>query len=212
MEKGQNNLKWIKLALLGDIPVGKTAIYNTFNNIEFAEDALTTIELDKLETKFTLENGKEIKLIIQDTNGQERFCSVLFKTIIGVQGIILVFDFTCRQTFENLESWLEKIKDNFKDDIPIVLFGNKIDIEKEKWQVTSEEAKKYAKKKDLVLFETSAKTKQGINEGIAYITNKVYNLISGKRMGKKNDINEKHTQNQKSKNLNFKKLLKHINF
>ena len=51
-----------------------------------------------------------------------------------VHGIILVFDLTSRQTFENIDKWLNDIRDNF--DRPfLVLFGNKADKEKEKREV-----------------------------------------------------------------------------
>ena len=136
-----------------------------------------------------------------DTAGQERFRSESFKPIRIVQGIILIFDFTNRNSFENLDTLLEQIKDNLNEDIVIVLFGNKIDIEKERWEVTSEEAKEFAQKKNLVLFETSAKENIGINEGFAYITNIVY-LRLKKRKEKENKIILKQKLN---------KLLKYIN-
>ena len=94
-----------------------------------------------------LENGKEIKLIFVDTAGQERFRANDFNAVKGALGIILVFDYTNRSTFENLDNWLYQIKAKFCNDIVVILFGNKIDIEKKEWQVTSEEAKEYAKKK-----------------------------------------------------------------
>ena len=73
--------------------------------------------------------------------------------------------------------WIEKIKEIFE--YPrIILLGNKADINKEEWQVSSEEAKKYAEKLNLKYFETSAKTKQGINEGFSYIINDAYDKIA----------------------------------
>ena len=49
--------------------------------IEFREDTLSTIGTDKYETRSTLKNGEEIKLVLWDTSGQERFRSVAFTTI-----------------------------------------------------------------------------------------------------------------------------------
>ena len=46
-----------------------------------------------------------------------------------------------------------RFKDNFPDYTVVVLFGNKIEREKRDWQVTSEEAKEYAKKNNIVLFK-----------------------------------------------------------
>ena len=61
----------------------------------------------------------------------------------------------------------------------IVLFGNKADL-KDQWQISSEEAKKYAEENKLIYFETSAKTKQGINEGFSYIANQAYKIVEQK--------------------------------
>ena len=59
------NISAIKIGLLGDSTVGKTAICNSFLGIEFANDNLATIGQEKLETKFILDSGKEIKLSIK---------------------------------------------------------------------------------------------------------------------------------------------------
>ena len=81
------------------------------------------------------------------------------------KGTILVFDVTNKSSFENLNIWLKDIKEK-SPSIPIVLFGNKVDINKDKWEVTSEEAKNFAEKIELPYFEVSAEINQGINESI----------------------------------------------
>ena len=189
MTDNKISVKAIKVALLGDSSVGKTAICNSLMNIEFSQDMLSTIGSDKLETKFPLKNGNEIKLILWDTAGQERFRSVALKAIKAVQGIVVVFDVTVRKSFENIDSWLEEIKNNFTNP-SLVLFGNKVDMDKEKWEVTKEEAEQYAKKMNLQYFETSAKTKKGLNEGFSYIVNESYNKIGGNPDGIKIDEEE----------------------
>ena len=182
MSEKNISIKAIKIGLLGDSTVGKTAICNSLMNIEFAQDMLSTIGSDKLETKFPLENGTEIKLILWDTAGQERFRSVALKAIKAVQGIVIVFDVTKKQTFKNLNLWLDEIKENLQNPC-LVLFGNKVDIGKDSWQVSTEEALEYAKSKNLKFFETSAKTKKGINEGFSYIVNETYKKVSTKAGG-----------------------------
>ena len=166
----------IKLGLLGDSSVGKTSICLTYTEIEFKEDILSTIGADKFEKKISLKNGKTIKLILWDTAGQERFRAAAYKAIRAVNAIVLVFDVTCRYTFENIDNWLQEIKDNFDNPI-IILLGNKADIENPK-RVPKEEIEEYAKKKNLTYFETSAKTGQGINESFSYAANEAYDRIS----------------------------------
>ena len=89
------------------------------------------------------------------------------------QGVILVFDETNKSSFNNLNIWLKEIKER-SPSIPIFLFGNKVDKNKDKWVMTSEEAKNFEEKNWLTYFEVSAETKQGINEGISYIVNNIY--------------------------------------
>ena len=93
---------------------------------------------------------------------------------------------TDRHSFENIKEWLLLIKDNLKDlnEPRLILFGNKDDIKKEKWQVISEEAKEFANQNNLFYFETSAKTKQGINEGFSYIIEEIYYSLKGKKTNK----------------------------
>ncbi len=179
MEK-KIEIKAIRIGLLGDSKVGKSAICHSFMNLEFDFGSnLTTIGSDRFETKIQLKNKKEIKLILWDTAGQERFRSAAFKTIKSVHGIALVFDVTSKESFSNISLWLDDIKNNF-DNPCIVLFGNKIDIEKEKWEVTPEEIKKLVEEKKLTYFETSAKEKLGINEGFNHVANEAYVKLGGK--------------------------------
>ena len=179
MEK-KIEIKAIRIGLLGDSKVGKSAICHSFMNLEFDFGSnLTTIGSDRFETKIQLKNKKEIKLILWDTAGQERFRSAAFKTIKSVHGIALVFDVTSKESFSNISLWLDDIKDNF-DNPCIVLFGNKIDIEKDKWEVTPEEIKKLVEEKKLTYFETSAKEKLGINEGFNHVANEAYVKLGGK--------------------------------
>ena len=178
MGDGKIDLTALKIGILGDSTVGKTCLCSSYMNIEFSNDQLSTIGADKSEKKLTLKNGKDIKLIIWDTAGQERFRAAGLKYAKNAQGIVLVFDVTKRSTFDNIGNWVELINDNFKNP-SIILFGNKVDIEKEKWQVSSEEAKEFADKMKYPYFETSAYTKQGINEGFSCIANDIYDKLIG---------------------------------
>ena len=74
-------------------------------------------------------------------------------------------------TFENVSKWLKEIDDNLNRP-QMVLFGNKIDLEEEQRQIKKEEAEQFAQENNLIYFETSAKTKQGIVEGFDYLINK----------------------------------------
>ena len=172
MAKKLIELQTIKLGFLGDAGVGKTSLCNVFLGYEFKEDTLITIGVDKYEARITLKNGKNIKLILLDTAGQERFRSLAYSTLRTVHGIIVVFDLTNRDSFKNIDAHLEEIKEKFDNKITILL-GNKSDI-KESREVSKEEMEQYIKQKKIVYLETSAKLNQGINEAVSYIANEVY--------------------------------------
>ena len=178
----------LKIGLLGDSAVGKTAICQTFLGIEFKDDSISTIGTEKMEKKVTLSNQKEIKLILWDTAGEERFRAAALKAIRTVQGIALVFDVTSKKSFENINMWLDEIKDNFREP-SLVLFGNKIDMDQDKWEVTQEEIDNLIKQKNLTFYATSAKTKHGINESFTYLANITYEkVVSKTNKDQKNNI------------------------
>ena len=121
-----------------------------------SENILSTVGINKVDTKFKLNDGKEIKLIIWDTAGQERFHSIAITSVKNSQGIILVYDITNRKSFEDLNMWINDIN-NATDKASIILFGNKCDLQNR--QVSKEEGMRYKNDQGLDLFmETSAKT------------------------------------------------------
>ena len=192
-----NKITLIKIGLLGDSNVGKTSICNTFSGDESC-DCLITIGTDKFEKKIKLENGEEIKLIFWDTPGAERFRSTAFKIMKGFQGIFLVFDVTSKDSFNQINIWLDEIKEYCLNPI-LVLLGNKIDKVEERWNLSKEEIDNFVKQKNLMYFETSAKTNVGINESFNYLINNIYNTII-----KQKELKVKNPEVNKSKKLKKK--------
>ena len=175
----------LRITLLGNYKVGKTTLRNAFLNNDYSENTLSTVGINKVDTKFNLDNGKEIKLIIWDTAGQERFHSIAISSVKNSQGIILVFDITNRKSFEDLNMWIDDIN-NATDKVSIILFGNKCDLQNRK--ISKEEAEKFAKKNNIPYIETSAKLKLNINEAFSIVVNdayKKYGLVNGLRLKKK---------------------------
>ena len=194
MSTNDIKMKTLKLAILGDSAVGKTTIIETYMDVEFNEDFISTIGWDRKKTSIILDDGKEMELSIWDTAGQERYHSVAVKVIKQVQGIIIVFDVTKKESFKNVVDWLQVIDDNFTD-VSLILFGNKCDLE-DKREVTEEEAIKFAKENNLKYLETSAKTKINIKEGISLIANEVYKKY--KNVEPTIKLNKKQTGKKKS--------------
>ena len=151
MDKDIIKLKIIKLGVLGDVLVGKTAICEAFLNYDSNKEEHCYYKVEKI---IKLKNKGDVKIIIYDNPGQERYRSTTMSILKCVHGIILIFDITRKKSFENLFIWLDEIRDHLNEPF-IILFWNKIDLPQEEWQVTSEEINQFVQKYKLPYFETS---------------------------------------------------------
>ena len=164
--------KVLRLSIIGDSKTGKTSIINCFIGEEFSMEMISNIGIDKQETMMKMEDGSQIKVIIWDTAGQERFHSISSGTIKNSQGIIVCFALDDRNSFNNVLSWLQDVRE-INSKIPIALFGNKCDIIEGR-KVQNHEAQNLANDNDLMYFETSAKDNINIKEGFTKLINESY--------------------------------------
>lgn len=152
----------LKLIFLGDQGVGKSSILNRFAQDKFEEGYQATIGLD-YHSKFISVENQDIKVILFDTAGQEKFKSLLKLYIRDANIVVAVYDITSKASFDKIEGWIDETKDTRKDDNTIIaLVGNKLDITTER-QVSTAEASSYAKTKNYLFEEVSAKTGAGIS-------------------------------------------------
>jgi Ras-related protein Rab-1A len=75
----------------------------------------------------------------------------------GAHGIIIVYDVTDRETFENVRQWMVEIDRFANDNVCKVLIGNKCDLV-DKRKVSTEEGEELAKHYGIPYLETSAKS------------------------------------------------------
>ncbi len=123
-------------------------------------------------------SGKQIKLQIWDTAGQESFRSITRSYYRGATGALLVYDISRRDTFNHLTRWLDEARQHANPKMVIMLIGNKSDLEKR--EVSYEEGEKFAKENGLIFLETSAKTAQNVEEAFLKTAQKIYdNIQSG---------------------------------
>ena len=94
-------------------------------------------------------------LQIWDTSGQEKYKSIGLNFLRNADGVILVFDLTQKDTFEQMKQWLNDVN-GICDDVKIIILGNKSDLKDER-KVEEESAKNFAEKLNYKYFETSAK-------------------------------------------------------
>ena len=76
-------------------------------------------------------NKTTIKLQIWDTAGQERYRTITNAYYKGADGIIIVFDMTSKESFANVESWLQEVEKHSGDDVNIMVLANKSDLDEE---------------------------------------------------------------------------------
>ena len=151
-----------KILTLGEGGVGKTAILKRYVENKFEKHHLATIGIDYQSKTIKIKN-KEIKLKIWDTAGQERYKNIASQLYKGADGIMLVYDITDDYSFSKITDWMEQINNNLsKNDIGIVLIGNKSDIEDR--MIDKEKGEEKAKEYGIDFYETSALNGNGINE------------------------------------------------
>ena len=109
---------------------------------------------------------------IWDPAGQERFKNITASYYRGGNGVLVVYDITDRDSFENLNSWLIEIEKNANKNVYKLLIGNKSDLE-EKRKVTYQEGKDFATSNGMQFIETSAKTASKVQEAFELLTQEI---------------------------------------
>ena len=155
-----------KLLLIGDSGVGKSCLLLRFADDTYTESYISTIGVDfKIRT---LElDGKTIKLQIWDTAGQERFRTITSSYYRGAHGIIVVYDVTDQESFNNVKQWMNEIDRYANDKVNKMLVGNKCDLTTKK-VVEYNSAKEFAEQLNIPFLETSAKNSTNVEQ--AFIT------------------------------------------
>eukprot|EP00397_Hematodinium_sp_SG-2012_P055492 GEMP01067782.1.p1 GENE.GEMP01067782.1~~GEMP01067782.1.p1 ORF type:complete len:243 (+),score=21.20 GEMP01067782.1:73-801(+) len=97
-----------KLLLIGDSGVGKSCLLLRFADNTYTESYISTIGVD-FKIRTIEQEGKVVKLQIWDTAGQERFRTITSSYYRGAHGIIIVYDVTDRESFNNVKHWIEQI-------------------------------------------------------------------------------------------------------
>ena len=151
-----------KLLLIGDSGVGKSCLLLRFADDTYTESYISTIGVDFKIRTIELD-GKTIKLQVWDTAGQERFRTITSSYYRGAHGIIVVFDVTDQESFNNVKQWLQEIDRYASENVDKLLVGNKCDLtDKKVIEYTS--AKAYADQLGISFLETSAKNATSVEQ------------------------------------------------
>ena len=189
-----------KVITLGDSGVGKTSIITRYTSGTFKEHRLSTAGSVFHFKDVVLKDGTKIKLKLIDTAGQEKYRAMAKSYYKNAQGILLIFAYDSKKSFDHMEKWLESFKDNVSDQegIPLFLIGNKCDVEnKEIKDDLIEDLKKRTNIQDYI--KVSAKSNIGIDELFDSLAEKMF------KQNKKYDDNKQFnelliTKKKKKKN------------
>ena len=166
-----------KIITLGDTFAGKSCIVNRFVQNEF-ENLSNTIGVDFFAKDFTFKDTT-IKLQIYDTSGQEQFKSITANYYKRADGILFVFDLTREETFQNIQFWINEMKDQSDDftKVGLVLLGNKSDLVDAK-KLEIKEGMALANTLGTKYFETSAQSGYNIQEAFQFLVEDIINKKS----------------------------------
>ncbi|XP_038941058.1 ras-related protein Rab-26 isoform X4 [Rattus norvegicus] len=133
-----------KVMLVGDSGVGKTCLLVRFKDGAFlAGTFISTVGID-FRNKVLDVDGMKVKLQIWDTAGQERFRSVTHAYYRDAHALLLLYDITNKDSFDNIQAWLTEIQEYAQQDVVLMLLGNKVDSTQER-VVKREDGEKLAK-------------------------------------------------------------------
>jgi small GTP-binding protein len=142
--------------VLGRGTVGKTSLIFRYVNNMCPKEHDATVE-DSYSVHITTATGEERQFKILDTAGEEDYQTMVDEWIKVADGFLLLFAINDKESFDILKIKMERIKKNNKEKVPIILVGNKCDLE-DKREIATQQGIEYAKNIGAKYYETSALT------------------------------------------------------
>ena len=160
-------MNWVfKILLLGDSSVGKTSLIMKYVKGKFKEDYKATLGVNIISKVIKVKQiNAEVRLIIWDIAGQERYENTRQFYYEGCVGAFMVYDITRFSSFDNIKSkWLKDYQGFSDNNISYILIGNKDDLEDQR-NVSVDKAKRLSEEiKAAGLIETSARSGDNVDE------------------------------------------------
>ena len=200
----------LKLIVVGDQSTGKSCLLNRFVNDTFDENYQATIGLDFQSKNVTI-HDQDVRLILYDTAGQEKFRSLIPMYIRDAQIILLIYDIANRESFDSIPKWIQEVLDIKNSEAVIALIGNKNDLENER-KVSFEEGQKFADGNKYIFQEVSAKNGKNVEKFFeVQLYDAVYNkfkseFVKREKMYEEDQGNYETKENNNQSNENKVKL------
>lgn len=155
-----------KVVMLGDKGVGKQTLIRRSAKRVFKEDLRMTIGAD-FSVKNVDTDEKTVTLRIWDFASEDRFRTLLPAFVKGADGALIIYDVTNRSSLTHINDWLPILRKEIRserDFFPIIVVGNKIDLEDAR-EVSRDEGIEFAKSRGVDGFiECSFKTWKNVPE------------------------------------------------
>lgn len=143
--------------------------------LRYTDDVFHDTFISTIGVDFKLKNipvpeqpSSMAKLQIWDTAGQERFRTITSSIYRGASGVIVVFDVTNAQSFDNVSRWLQDAQRYTLDTTPVILVGNKSDQINR--VVSREEAAVFAQNIGIPYVECSCRDSVGVEDTFQTMT------------------------------------------
>ena len=187
----------VKLIFVGEGGVGKTCLISQYMENKFNEEHAMSVGRDKSLKEIEI-NGKTINLEIWDTPGQEKFNSASKMFMKNTKIALIVYSIIDKNSFKKLDKWIDMVNEtNKNENVTIGIVANKSDLF-EKQEVSKEEGEQYAKDKNLLFFETSAKDYASINNVFIEICKAYLEKNANSSSSQQNNKDDKQNNNKSS--------------
>mgnify|MGYP006079673459 FL=1 len=150
-----------KIALLGDSRVGKSSLLSREVYGDYLELYQPTVAVGYSSKVLNYDN-KKIKLDIWDLSGDERYRTVLKTYLKHIHAVIIVYDVTNPESFNNVKQWVDFVESAHNGKVVYILLANKIDKKKERL-VNVDLGIRYALKNGMLYLDVSAKNGKTMN-------------------------------------------------
>ena len=150
----------VKVITLGDCFVGKTSLLVRFADSTFQYTTKATISVDRKSRIINIE-GINYRVEMWDTAGQERFRTITYIYCSMADAIMLVYDLADEASLQNVRKWMTQIQERVRKDVPVVLVGNKLDLES-----NTRPGQDLAASYGIQYYSTSAKTGEGVEDAV----------------------------------------------
>jgi GTPase KRas protein len=181
MEPADEDTSKIRIGMFGGGGVGKTALTLRYLRDQFVEEYIPTLA-DDFSKEIEL-GGKKLTINIIDTAGQDDFREMRASFYQSVQGFILVYAITDRNSLFEAEEIHKDICQNLvKTAVPCVIVGNKSDLRDED-SVPVADGVGMAKKLQAIHLETSARTGLNVTEAFNTAIKTVQQMVYGEGGG-----------------------------